>query len=58
MFATSRDETKRERALELGAHEVFEPGARLPQRVDAVMETVGAATWRHSLSRCARAAPS
>jgi NADPH:quinone reductase-like Zn-dependent oxidoreductase len=48
-FATSRDETKRKKALELGAADVFEPGARLPQRVDAVMETVGAATWSHSL---------
>jgi D-arabinose 1-dehydrogenase-like Zn-dependent alcohol dehydrogenase len=28
---------------------VFEPGARLPERVDAVMETVGEATWAHSL---------
>ena len=27
----------------------FEPGARLPQRVDAVIETVGAATWSHSV---------
>jgi NADPH:quinone reductase-like Zn-dependent oxidoreductase len=49
VFATSRDEDKRKRALELGAHEVLESGARLPQRVDAVMETVGAATWSHSL---------
>ena len=49
VFATSRDETKRQRALELGAHEVVESGGRLPQRVDAVMETVGAATWAHSL---------
>jgi len=48
-FATSRDETKRKQALDLGAADVFEPGARLPQRVDAVMETVGAATWGHSL---------
>jgi NADPH:quinone reductase-like Zn-dependent oxidoreductase len=48
-FATSRDETKRKKALELGAADVFEPGARIPQRVDAVMETVGAATWGHSL---------
>ena len=48
-FATSRDEAKRKKALELGAADVFEPGARLPQRVDAVMETVGAATWGHSL---------
>ena len=48
-YATSRDETKRKKARELGAIDVFEPGARLPQRVDAVMETVGAATWGHSL---------
>ena len=50
VFASSRDETKRARALDLGAHDAVEPGARLPQRVDAVMETVGAATWRHSMT--------
>ena len=49
VFATSRNEAKRARAREIGAHEVFETGARLPERVDAVMETVGAATWNHSL---------
>jgi NADPH:quinone reductase-like Zn-dependent oxidoreductase len=49
VFATSRDETKRKRALELGADQVFESNARLPQRVDAVMETVGKATWSHSI---------
>ena len=49
VLVTSRDEEKRARALELGAHEVFEAGARLPTRVDAVMETVGAATWSHSI---------
>jgi NADPH:quinone reductase-like Zn-dependent oxidoreductase len=49
VWATSRDETKRARALELGAHAVFESGARLPERVDAVMETVGRATWSHSV---------
>jgi NADPH:quinone reductase-like Zn-dependent oxidoreductase len=49
VLATSRDEGKRERALQLGAHEVFESGARLPVRVDAVMETVGRATWSHSV---------
>ncbi|MGZ4492102.1 MAG: zinc-binding dehydrogenase [Nocardioidaceae bacterium] len=49
VFATSRDEVKRKRALELGAHEVLESGARLPQKVDAVMETVGRATWSHSI---------
>ena len=49
MWATSRDEAKRARALELGADAVFANGARLPERVDAVMETVGAATWSHSV---------
>jgi NADPH:quinone reductase-like Zn-dependent oxidoreductase len=49
MWATSRSEAKRGRALELGADRAFEPGARLPERVDAVMETVGEATWAHSL---------
>ncbi|QBX56486.1 Zn-dependent oxidoreductase [Nocardioides seonyuensis] len=49
VLATSRDEAKRARALELGAHEVFESGARLPVKVDAVMETVGRATWSHSV---------
>ncbi|HQR28301.1 MAG TPA: zinc-binding dehydrogenase [Nocardioides sp.] len=49
VLATSRDEAKRARALEIGAHEVYEAGARLPFRVDAVMETVGRATWSHSV---------
>ena len=49
VWATSRDEAKRAAALELGADAVFETGARLPERVDAVIETVGEATWSHSL---------
>ncbi|MBO0771733.1 MAG: zinc-binding dehydrogenase [Actinobacteria bacterium] len=49
VWATSRSEEKRQRALELGADQVFPAGARLPERVDAVMETVGEATWGHSL---------
>lgn len=49
VWVTSRDEEKRAQAILIGAHEVFEPGARLPHRVDAVLETVGAATWDHSL---------
>ena len=49
VYATSRDEDKRRRALDLGAHKVFESNARLPRRVDAVMETVGKATWSHSV---------
>ena len=49
VLVTSRDEAKRARALELGAHEAFESGARLPVKVDAVIETVGRATWSHSI---------
>jgi NADPH:quinone reductase-like Zn-dependent oxidoreductase len=49
VFVTGRDADKRDRAVELGAHEAFDAGARLPHRVDAVMDTVGAATWSHSV---------
>ncbi len=49
VWVTSRSEAKRARAVELGADQAFEAGARLPERVDAVMETVGEATWAHSL---------
>lgn len=49
VWATSRSEQKRARALELGADQVFEAGARLPERVDVVFESVGEATWAHSL---------
>ena len=49
VWATSRSEEKREQALELGADQAFPAGARLPERVDAVLETVGEATWAHSL---------
>src|SRR5258708_17503932 len=54
VWATSRSEEKRQRALELGADQAFPPGARLPERVDAVMETVGEATWSHSLKALRR----
>jgi NADPH:quinone reductase-like Zn-dependent oxidoreductase len=49
VWATARDEAKREFAVEVGAHHAFAPGERLPSRVDAVIETVGEATWAHSL---------
>ena len=50
VWATSRDEAKRAKAQQIGADQVFAPGQRLPERVDAVMETVGAATWSHSIN--------
>jgi NADPH:quinone reductase-like Zn-dependent oxidoreductase len=49
VWVTSRSEQKRAEALKLGAEQAFESGARLPERVDAVMETVGEATWGHSI---------
>src|SRR5215471_7408363 len=49
MWVTSRTEAKRDAALKLGADQAFPTGARLPERVDVVMETVGQATWGHSL---------
>src|SRR5262249_46693952 len=49
VWVTSRDEPKRAKAIQLGADQAFEPNTRLPERVDAVLETVGAATWSHSL---------
>jgi NADPH:quinone reductase-like Zn-dependent oxidoreductase len=48
VYATSRDPGKRERIAALGATAV-EPGTRLPERVGVVIETVGAATFDHSM---------
>jgi NADPH:quinone reductase-like Zn-dependent oxidoreductase len=48
VYATSRDAAKRERAEQLGAI-TLETGARLPERVDVVVETVGQATIDHSI---------
>ncbi len=50
VWVTSRAPERAERAVELGAHAGFDSGARLPERVDAVMDTVGAATWSHSIN--------
>src|SRR5579875_1003712 len=50
MWVTSRDEERGARAVELGADRAFDSGERLPERVSAVMESVGAATWSHSVN--------
>lgn len=47
--ATSRSAERLERAEALGARHVIASGARLRHRVDAVIETVGEATYGHSL---------
>jgi NADPH:quinone reductase-like Zn-dependent oxidoreductase len=49
VWVTGRSEEKRALAEQLGAHQTFESGTRLPERVDAVFETVGKATWSHSV---------
>jgi len=49
VIVASRFESKRRRALELGAHEAIPTGERLREPVDLVVDTVGAATWKHSL---------
>jgi NADPH:quinone reductase-like Zn-dependent oxidoreductase len=49
VWVTGRTEEKRALAATLGAHATFPPGERLPERVDAVFETVGDATWAHSM---------
>lgn len=49
VWVTSRSAEKRERAVALGAAGAVETGARLPARVDAVLESVGQATWAHSI---------
>jgi D-arabinose 1-dehydrogenase-like Zn-dependent alcohol dehydrogenase len=48
VYATSRDAEKREKIAALGAM-ALEPGSRLPERVDVVIETVGEATFDHSM---------
>lgn len=49
VWVTSRDQAKAHAALALGADQAFESNAKLPDKVDAVIETVGEATWAHSL---------
>jgi len=52
VYATARTPEKRAYAEGMGAIAV-EPDARLPERVDVVVDTIGEATWKHSL-RCLR----
>jgi NADPH:quinone reductase-like Zn-dependent oxidoreductase len=49
VWVTGRTEAKRALATSLGADDAFESGARLPERVDGVFETVGKATWSHTM---------
>jgi NADPH:quinone reductase-like Zn-dependent oxidoreductase len=49
VWVTGRSEEKRALAERLGAHATFDSGQRLPEKVDGVFETVGEATWSHSM---------
>ncbi|WP_026555453.1 zinc-binding dehydrogenase [Arthrobacter sp. 35W] len=49
VWVIGRTEAKRGAAVALGAHAAFESGARLPEKVDVVFDSVGDATWAHSL---------
>jgi NADPH:quinone reductase-like Zn-dependent oxidoreductase len=49
VFATSRDEAKRARAVELGAEDAFDSDERFPVQADVVFENVGPATWDRSM---------
>ncbi|MEU3520619.1 zinc-binding dehydrogenase [Streptomyces sp. NPDC006654] len=49
VWVTSRSEEKRAAAVRLGAHAAFPSGRPLPEPVDAVMESVGRATWAHTV---------
>jgi NADPH:quinone reductase-like Zn-dependent oxidoreductase len=50
VWVTSRDPVRAGRAVELGADRGFGAGERLPEKVDAVLDSVGAATWSHSIN--------
>ena len=54
VWVTSRSEEDRARAKALGAHQSFPPNAALPQKVRAVIDSVGLDSWAHSLSSLAR----
>ncbi|MBA2608824.1 MAG: alcohol dehydrogenase catalytic domain-containing protein [Actinobacteria bacterium] len=49
VYATSRDEAKRNNAIRLGAADAFDSNQRWPVRADVVFENVGAATWDNSI---------
>lgn len=49
VYVTSRSADKRDSAVALGAYAALPPGERLPEKADAVFDSVGEATWAHSL---------
>ena len=54
VWATSRTEEGRARAMTLGAHQTFPSNAPLPRKVPAVIDNIGSDSWAHSMSSLAR----
>ncbi|MEZ7197890.1 quinone oxidoreductase family protein [Pseudodesulfovibrio karagichevae] len=54
VWATSRDARGLDLAAGLGAHRGFLSGETLPRKVDAVFDSVGKATWAHTLASVKR----
>lgn len=50
VWVTGRTDEKRSLATSLGAHRTFATAEKLPKKVDAVFDGVGAATWKHSMA--------
>jgi NADPH:quinone reductase-like Zn-dependent oxidoreductase len=50
VWTTGRTAEKRQLAQSLGAEQTFEPGEQLPAQVDAVFDTSGAVTWKHTMA--------
>jgi zinc-binding alcohol dehydrogenase/oxidoreductase len=49
VYVTSREDHKRQRALELGASAAFDSSGDWPVRCEVVVESVGPATWESSM---------
>jgi NADPH:quinone reductase-like Zn-dependent oxidoreductase len=49
VWVVGRSRARLAAARHIGADDIFDAGARLPERVDVVIETVGSATWAHSV---------
>ncbi|PVH89109.1 NAD(P)-binding protein [Cadophora sp. DSE1049] len=50
VWCTGRTAAKRELGLKLGAEKAFESGETLPEKADAVFDTSGEVTWKHSIN--------
>src|SRR6202022_1368103 len=54
VWTTSRDRVGRALAERLGAHRTFDANDPLPRKVRAVIDSIGTASWDHSLASVAR----